>query len=206
MGQPRSLFVYFRSFGHQFYVRIVDFSVIQTHIVEVECELIYHLTTTMAQYFDNIITYIFQMQPLTPSMTSRLRILTIYLKRKRTSQEESFPKKFTFTSEGCSSFFIPFKPSNRCQMLPIEPQLSRKGSTDWKKTYEPVSAELYLRNDVAVVAPCELVWLALILCFDSSEITDVLIACEFVCLLPIWSILDNDFLVQHFPLAFSRTL
>ena len=38
MGQPRPLFVYFRSFHQQFYRKIVDFSGNQTRIVGVEGE------------------------------------------------------------------------------------------------------------------------------------------------------------------------
>ena len=38
MGQPRPLFVYFRSFQIQFYRNIVDFRVIRTQIVGVEGE------------------------------------------------------------------------------------------------------------------------------------------------------------------------
>ena len=38
MGQPRPLFVYFRSFQQQFYRKIVDFSGNRTQIVGVEGE------------------------------------------------------------------------------------------------------------------------------------------------------------------------
>ena len=49
MGQPRPLFVYFRSFQEQFYRKIVDLSGIWTRIVGVEGEHADHLTTTTAQ-------------------------------------------------------------------------------------------------------------------------------------------------------------
>ena len=48
MGQPRPLFVYFRSFQQQFYRKIVDHSGIRTRIVGVEGEHADHLTTTTA--------------------------------------------------------------------------------------------------------------------------------------------------------------
>ena len=46
MGQPRSLFVYFRSFQIQLYRKIIGFSKIQTWIVGVEGEHADQLTTT----------------------------------------------------------------------------------------------------------------------------------------------------------------
>ena len=48
MGQPRPLFVYFRSFQTQFYRKIVDFSRIRTPFVEVGDENADHFTTTTA--------------------------------------------------------------------------------------------------------------------------------------------------------------
>ena len=48
MGQPRPLFVYFRSFQQQFYRNIIDLSGIRTRIVRVEGEHADHLTTTTA--------------------------------------------------------------------------------------------------------------------------------------------------------------
>ena len=48
MGQPRPLFVYFRTFQIQFYRKIVDFSGIRTQVIRIEGEHTDHLTITTA--------------------------------------------------------------------------------------------------------------------------------------------------------------
>ena len=48
VGQPRPLFVYFRSFQTQYYRKTIGFSRIRTRIVGVEGEHADHLTTTTA--------------------------------------------------------------------------------------------------------------------------------------------------------------
>ena len=48
VGQPRPLFVYFRSFQTQYYRKTLGFSGIRTRIVGVEGEHADHLTTTSA--------------------------------------------------------------------------------------------------------------------------------------------------------------
>ena len=59
MGQPRPLFVYFRSFQKQFYRKIVDLSGIRTRIVRVEGEHADHLTTTTAQFVRFLSVHVF---------------------------------------------------------------------------------------------------------------------------------------------------
>ena len=48
MGQPRPLFVYFRSFQQQLYIKIAGFREIRTRIIEVEGEHSDYLTTNTA--------------------------------------------------------------------------------------------------------------------------------------------------------------
>ena len=50
VGQPRPLFVYFRSFKHNIIEKALGFSEIQTRIVGVEGEHADHLTTTTARF------------------------------------------------------------------------------------------------------------------------------------------------------------